>query len=356
MFWKKKRETHMDILLPDKGMVQLCKSLGMPDDLITAKNVFVYVPCSFVEVYTDGELQTHHAPPHDRRLIEWFGHRDFGEGRFVKELVAVRDEKRQLDGVDLAAIQGGIAFAFAQHLVTGKGVFPVFDPRQLIPSPVRIEKNRLYFGGNYGQGEYCEQLNRTVDSILALEPGIRAINNIDQLLLLSQTKPVSLFQYATISSYPFIARLLPHYLLAKSKQLVGDETLALTLEKHDVYKSLQGEVADVTQSLVKEHRKRNQPTEFLDLVLYTSYLPPRIDVPGVQQLMKNVYQLLRPGGALLVGFPLMDSTPGPISLKDLMEAALSAGFLSEHGNVHMGTSNIANARLPLFIFFVKEGL
>ena len=346
----------MDILLRDKGMIQLCKSLGMPNDLITAENVFVYVLLCFVEVYTNGELQTHHAPPHDQRLIEWFGHRDFGEGRFVKELVAVRDEKRQIDGADLVAIQGGIAFAFAQHLVTGKEYFPVFDPRQLIPSPVRIEENRLYFGGNYGQGEYCEQLSRTVNSVLALEPGIRAINNIDQLLLLSQIKPVSLFQYATISRYPFIARLLPYYLLAKSKQLAGDETLALTLEKHDVYKSLQGEVADVTQSLVEGHRKRNQPTEFLDLVLYTSYLPPRIDVPSAQQLMKNVYQLLRPGGALLIGLPLMDSMPGLISLKDLMEAAVSAGFLSERGHVHIGTSNVADMRLPLFVFFIKEGV
>jgi hypothetical protein len=354
MFWKKKRDTGLDIPMKDAGMVQLCRGLGMPDELITGENVLLLVPSCFFEAYTNGELQTHHAP-FKGRMAEWFGHRDFGKGRFVKELVALRDGKRQIDGVDMAAIQGGFAATLASNLATGEGPFSLMDIKQIIPSPVRIEGDKLYFGGNYGQGEYCEQLSRPVNSVLSIEPGIRAIHIINQQLRLGRTNPMSVFQYATISSYPFIARLLPHYLLCRSKQLTGSETLALTLEKQELYRSIQGEITDVTQNLIEGHQQRNQPYEFLDLVLYTSYLPSRLEVASARQAMKNVYQLLRPGGALLIGFPLIDAAPGNASITDLMDAAFSAGFLQEKARAHIGTSNMANARIPLFTLFVKEG-
>ena len=339
----------------DTDLGQLCRALGMPDELITDEHVLLNVPFCFVEVYTNGELQTHHAPLEDRRLVEWFGERDFGEGRFVKELSAVRDGRRQVEGVDMDAIQGGFAASLAQSLVTGQGFFPATNLKQAIPAPVRIEGNSLFFGGNYGQGEYREQLSHPVHSVLALEPGIRAIHCIDQQLLLAQTKPVAIFQYATINSYPFIARLLPHYCLARSKQLTGSDALALTLEKHDLYKSLQGDIVSVTQNIVEGHRQRNQRPEFLDLVLYTGYLPPRIDVAGLQQVIKNVYQLLRPGGALLLGFPMLEVAPGQVSLKELLDGAFSAGFSQKRARAHIGTSNMANPRIPIFIFLVKEG-
>jgi hypothetical protein len=309
----------------------------------------------FIEVYTDGELQTHHAPFKERRLVEWFGSRDFGEGRFVKELSALRDGKRRMDGVDIVPLQDIYTAMLASNLATGEGPLPAGDLAKSVPSPVRIEGDKLYFGGNYGQGEYCEQLNRPVNSVLSLEPGIRAIHIIDEQLRLSLTNPISIFQYATISSYPFIARLLPHYLLCRSKQLTGSETLALTLEKQELYRSIQGEITDVTQNLIEGHQQRNQPYEFLDLVLYTSYLPSRLEVASARQAMKNVYRLLRPGGALLIGFPLIDAAPGNASITDLMDAAFSAGFLQEKARAHIGTSNMANARIPLFTLFVKEG-
>jgi hypothetical protein len=273
----------------------------------------------------------------------------------VKELSALRDGKRRMDGVDIVPLQDIYTAMLASNLATGEGPLPASDLAKSVPSPVRIEGDKLYFGGNYGQGEYCEQLNRPVNSVLSLEPGIRAIHIIDEQLRLSLTNPISIFQYATISSYPFIARLLPHYFLSRSRQLTGNETLALTLEKQELYTSIQGEIADVTQNLIKGHLQRNQPCEFLDLVLYTSYLPSRLDVASVPQVLKNVYRLLRPGGALLIGLPLVESAPGRASLKDMMNAASGAGYSEAKSRTHVGTSNMANPRLPVFVFLVKEG-
>jgi hypothetical protein len=218
---------------------------------------------------------------------------------------------------------------------------------------VRIEGTDVFFGGNYGQGEYRERLQRPINSVLALDPGIRAIHMIDQQLQLYLTNPASLFQYAAINRHPFMTRLLYHYFLMKCRQLTGDDKLADALSEHQLYRSLEGEIASVTQKLIDDHQQKKQRYDFLDLILYTSYLPPKISLASAEQVLKNAYQLLHPGGALLLGFPLIESPRGYQAMQDFPLIALRVGFTTNKSRIHAGTSNMANNRLPLFGFFIK---
>lgn len=195
-------------------------------------------------------------------------------------------------------------------------------------------------------------MKRPINSILALDPGIRATHMIDQQLQCCQTKPADIFQFATISRYSFIAATLTSYLRHKGMQMFGDDVMARSLDEHELYKSMEGEPADVTRSLIDGHRQKRQSTEFLDLVLYTGYLPPKMHKANALQLLKNVYQLLRTGGGLLIGFPPSRIAEN-VAFHELLLMADQAGFAKERSRIHIGVSNAANARLPLFAFFEK---
>jgi hypothetical protein len=353
-FWKKeKRSSNTDkIFLEEEGIVQFCKGLGMPDALITGENVLSYfLPC-FVEVYTEGDLQNHHSPPEDLRLVEWFGYHHFGEARFVSELLALRDGKRKIDGVDDVPIQRAFGVTFAYNVVEGAGPLSPFDPMATIPPLVYIEGTDVVFGGNFGQGQYRERLNRPIKSVMAFDPGVRAIHTIDQQLKLRND--TSLFQYTTINPHPFITRFFSNYVMLKARRLTGNDRLIRAWEAQEIYKHMEGDIATITHAIIEGHRQRKQPCDFLDLVIYTRLIPPRIDRASAQQALRNAYHLLRPGGALLLGFPLTEGAKEHVSMHDLIKMAPLAGFVSGRSRLHAGASSINNPKLPVYGIFFKE--
>ncbi|MBO0798011.1 MAG: hypothetical protein J2P31_04240, partial [Blastocatellia bacterium] len=249
IYLRKKREGAAQ----DEGLVTLCRELGLPGDLIDGETMSLYVLPCLVQVYTDGEFRTNHAPPEDQRLVEWFGHRDFEDGSFLRELAAVRDGMRRVERLDMIGFQRALAASFAHHLVTGEGPFPEFS-RTTSTAIARIDGADLFFGGKYGQGEYRERMDRPIKHVLALDPGVRAVHTIDQVLRLRANDPASLFRYRTISRRAFIAQLLIEYFRFCSRGSNG--------ETDGIYQSLEGDIASVTQTIIDGNRLRKQPDDF----------------------------------------------------------------------------------------------
>src|SRR5690242_9828424 len=106
-----------NFFLQDKGMLQLCKALGVPDKLITTETTHLHIPCCFIAAYTYGEIQTAHLPLKDRHMKEWFGEHEFGEGRLTRELATLRDGKRQVNGINLAAMLDSFAKILVASIV-----------------------------------------------------------------------------------------------------------------------------------------------------------------------------------------------------------------------------------------------
>jgi len=352
-FWQRRRREpdEQDIFLRDKGMVQLCQGLGMPTVLITPYTTLACVPSCFLEVYTDAQVQGHHTPFDDAVLITWFGARHYADGCFTQRLAEVRDGKRHLDGVDINDLQATFGAIFAHHLVTGGGPFPRMNTMEAFPPLTRVEGNEIVFGGHFGQGEYRERLSRPIKFALDLDPGLRAIQLIDHHVALTIRNPAALFQYTSINRHPFIGHMIVNYLKLKGRQLTGSDELANTLAAREVVLSIEGDLVATTQKLIVGHEQQGRPPEFLDLALYLSYHSPMLDIIQAERLMRNIYHLLAPGGAFLLGFPLVEDMPGKVSFADLERLALLAGFSA--GQAHVGTSNVAHPRLPLYLFFVK---
>jgi tetratricopeptide (TPR) repeat protein len=349
IYLRKKREAE----LQDEGLIKLCHSLGLPEGLITGETMSLYLLPCLVQVYTDDEIRTRHAPPDDQRLVEWFGYRNFEEGRFLCELAAIRDGRRSLEGLDIIGFQRALAASFAHHLATGEGSFPAFG-RATIPALARIDGADLFFGGNYGQGEYREQMERPIKNVLTLDPGVRAIHTIDQLLRLRANDPASLFRYTTISRHPFIAQALLDYLRLGGGQTDLNDRLAAELEKDGIYQSLEGDLTTITQAIIDEKRQRKQSGDSFDIVIYLDLFPPKLARDSAPLVLSNAYTLLRRGGALLLGFPLTENSEKHITMLELTQMAKPAGFVSGRSRVHLGTSNLAKPDLPVYAFFVKE--
>jgi SAM-dependent methyltransferase len=346
-FWQRRQKgsDKNDIFLRDQGMVQLCQGLGMPTALITTFTTAICVPSCFLEVYTDAQAQGHHQPFDDRELIAWFGDRHYADGLFVQRLAEVRDGTRRLDQVDLYALQATIGVLFAHHLVTGEGPFPLVNPRESFPALARVERDTVVFGGHFGQGAYHEQLGRPIKRVLDLDPGLGAVNMMDDYLALARREPAAVFQYVTINRYPFLGHLIMNYLKLRGQQLTGNHDLVKGLVTHELVLSIEGDLAVNAQDLAEA-----VPGKF-DLVLYLSYRASHLAIAQAEPLMRSIYQLLAPGGAVLLGFPLSEVLPGKAAFTDLAEAVLKAGFVE--GRTHIGTSNIANERLPVFLFATK---
>lgn len=341
-----------NIFLKDKGILQLCKALGVPDDLITAETTHIHIPNCFIIACTYGEIQMAHPPLKDQRMKEWFGEQEFGEGRFTRELAPLRDGKRQVNGVNLPAILDSLADLLAESIVARQGPF-AFDPPSLFPPAAFIEGSDVVFGGNHGQNRYREHLLLPIRSVLALDPGVPALNHIDQLvqLCVPKAKQDPLFQYVTINPF-FLADLLTTYFNLRCQQISKDRRLEKLLRERDVFSPIEGDLATATQKMIALRQRRKEPIDCFDVVLYTSYRPPRVPLTDAQQVIKNAYDLLHPGGAFLLGFPMTGNAEGHASGSDLARLALQCGFIPHTARSYV---TIGDSRFPAYTFFIKSG-
>lgn len=328
------------IFLEEYGIFDICKTVRLPPELITSEILFKYILPSLVEVYSDGQMKFMH-PPQKEALQTWFGEQKLNQGCFVPRLEELR--RRQPDHAQLKDLQVAAADLFARNLVHGEGPFGRLEFEDLVPSIMRIDGNRICFGGHFGQDEYSERLERPIRNVLAIEPGIAAKHTIDQQLTLHSTP--SVFQYHTNSQNTFIANFLMYYWVLRVSQ-VCPEKLKQWME-HQIFRSFEGQFADMTDKMIAANRYS------YDLVVYASYQFAKLDATASKEVLANAYRLLRLGGALLLGFPLA-TPPSHVSMTDLLGMALAAGFPKSGFRMHIGTSNLSNPDLPGYVVIFKQ--
>ena len=71
-------------------------------------------------------------------------------------------------------------------------------------------------------------------------------------------------------------------------------------------------------------------------------------------MLADIHFLLRPGGALLMGFAPLHHPPQHAAIDELIRLALRAGFSGRGARLHIGSSNLVNHALPLFTFYGKD--
>ena len=332
------------IYLEEYGAVSICRAIGMPAELITSEIIFNYVVPSIVQVYCDGELEFTH-PAKTGLLSTWFGEQDLKKGCCVPLLEDLRRREPE-DNPALLNLQRISAEVFARNLVYGSGPFGPLEFDELCPSVTRIDDYRVYFAGHFGQDEYCEKLARPIRNILAIEPGVHAKHTVDQQLKLYNSD--SLFQYHAVTQNEFIGNFLMGYHVLSAKQVFTnyEHELRESMERL-MFRPFAGQAEKLTREMIAANRYS------YDLVVYASYQQPKLDAMASKEVLANAYQLLRPDGALMLGFPTT-SPPGHVSMADLMYMAMAAGFPGHKSRLHIGSSNLSNTNLPGYAFMFKE--
>jgi hypothetical protein len=338
------------LVFQEEGLVSLCQDFGLPAELITNHVLVNFVFPSFVDAYSEDDLRLSHPVPKDPRLSLWFGERDVRDGQFACRLEDLR--RREPHHAVLAKLQRAFALFMARCAIAGGGPFTPSNLAQDRPPIARIENSEVVFAGNYGQDAYRESLNATIRNVLAIEPGVRGVHAIDDQLKLRGHD--DLFRYYAISQHRLMSDFLTFYFVLRARALTGSDALAQAWAQYSLNVSKEGDPAVVTQMVVDANRQLGRKHADLDLALYTGYVSPKLTPKVTQTMMENILWLLRPGGALLIGFPPDATSEGCASMVDLMKIALAAGFPKTRIHAHFGTSNLSNSKLPVYVFFYKE--
>jgi len=360
-FWQRQRAfDRSDIFLQEYGMVELCLGLGLPEALITPYTTLYCVPNCFIEVYTDGQVFGYHAPfdtPEFSKgfgaldltmLNTWFGQYHYDDGQFKQRLAEVRDGNLQVDGVDLMAMQTILGELYAKHLLANYGLFPRTDPMKAFPPLTRVEGDGIYLGGNFGQRAYDERLSHPPTCVLDIAPGLRAVHQMDQIIEIATRNRAAPFQYLTINRHPFPGSVIMNYLKLKGRHLTGSDDLVKLLYEKGQVVCFGGELAVLTQDLINIREQDGDPPGFIDLAFYVSGHPPVIDASEAEALLRNLHRLLALDGMLVMGFPAGESTPGHVSLTELVSLAMRQMFFLTRG--HTG---LPQDRLPTYMVFTK---
>jgi hypothetical protein len=340
------------LLLADQGLEAVCASIGLPAGLLSNETVVKYVLPACAVVFAEGDIAGRHNTPLAGQLAEWFGPHSMSEGRFAEGLRRLGRSPGEVAG-PLEKLQRAVAALVARG-VFGEGPLPLSGLKATTPPLARIDGAEVVFGGSFGQGEYRERLDDRVNYVLAIEPGIRVMHVIDQQVDLL-TRPAFSYSYICASEQPFTCQFLANYLMLSTDRQstyhgMSEQMLQrgfVTLAEDEIIASLDRYV-DLDQSLGDTHGR-------IDVALLVGAQLPRMDYERLRRILERVHFLVRPGGGLLAGFPLEPHEPGQLTREELLTAALEAGFAGDGSRTHLGTSNLANPRLPVYSFHRKTG-
>jgi hypothetical protein len=189
--------------------------------------------------------------------------------------------------------------------------------------------------------------------VLAIEPGIRVMHVIDQQVELL-TRPAFSYSYIVTSDQPFARQFLANYLMLRTDRQstylrMYDQMIErgfITMADGDIITSLDHFI-EIDRSLGDAHGR-------VDVAFFVGSRLPRLSQERARHILERVHFLVRPGGGLLLGFPMEPQQPGQLALEELNNAALMAGFTGYGSRIHLGTSNLADPRLPVYAFHRKD--
>lgn len=342
----------MPFFLSDNGVEAVCASVGFPPGLLGNETIIGYIIPACAAVFAEGDLVVRHNNPPEGELSEWFGERDITDGRFFDGLTRLFRSPGDDVAGPLDELERAVA-ALAARGVFGEGPLPLSGLKPTVPPLAGIDGSDVVFGGSYGLDEYREHLDDRVSTVLAIEPGIRVMHVIDQQVDLL-TRPAFSYSYIFASEQSFACQFLANYLMLRAERqstYIGmrDQMIErgfVTLAEGDITASLDRFVA-LDRSLGDTHGR-------VDVALFVGARLPRLSQERAQRILERIHFLVRPGGGLLMGFPLEPRDPGQLGLDELSIAARSAGFTTRSSRIHRSPANLTNPRLPVYSFHRKD--
>lgn len=338
------------LFLGDRGLVEVCEAVGFPAALLSDETVVKYLVPACLAVFAEGDIAVRHNKTPPSGLREWFGAQDILDGRFAAALGELYRSPDAAVREPLDSLQRALAGTLARSIVHGEGPWPFAGLKASLPPLARIDGEDLVFGGFDGQPAYRERLAGRVKYLLAIEPGLRLMHVIDQQVELLG-RPAFCFSYLCVSSRPFAGQFLGRYLFLRAEQASGIRTRGEEMVERGFVIPAEGDIADSLRNFVRLDRQIGETHGRVDVAFHLGSTLPRLTPPQAREILDNAYFLLRPGGALLVGFPATPQPPGHISRAELDRCALQAGFVAA-SRLSVGAP-LSSPGLPVYSFFRK---
>jgi hypothetical protein len=319
---------------------------------MTDEGIFQFILPACIAVFSCGELQmTYHAElPPDRWM--WYGRQDCTEGLFYKNLLDLWRKLPDVLAPDFSALQALVGHQLAAGFFDDDAAIRVRESDTIGPRLAWIEGMDIVFGGARGQGEYREPLEVPVQHLMQIEPGIGLRHTLnEQLRLIIQ--PEGSFNYICVSDRPFTTQFLESYLELRSRQLVGADWLSQKMLERNIVVLAKGPLVRCMDHYVERNRALGRPHGPIDAIVFAGVEPPWLTLDQAKSVFKAAHFVLRPGGVFLIGFPPGAAAPGRVDSVDLIGEGFLAGF-SPASKTHLGTSMLANPRLPAFTLFRKD--
>jgi hypothetical protein len=338
------------LFLGDQGLVEVSEAVGFPATLLSNETIVKYIVPACTTVFAEGDIVIRHnnAPPPGLR--EWFGVDNLREGRFAAGLAELYWSPSTAVHEPLDTLQRALAAGLARGIVLGEGPLPLDGLKASLPPLARVEGEDLVFGGVDGQPIYRERLTGPVKYLLAIEPGIRLMHVIDkQVELLA--RPAFCFNFMCVFGRPFASQFLAQYLLLRAEQVSGIRGRGAEMVDRGFVIPAEGDIAERLNDFVRRDEEIGETHGRVDLVFQLGSRLPLLTPPEAQEILRKALFLLRPGGALLIGFPATPQPPGHISRAELDRCALEAGF-TRSPRLSMGAS-LSSPGLPVYSFFQK---
>lgn len=339
-----------DLFLGNQGLAEVCQAVGFPASLLSNETIVEYIVPACATVFAEGDIETRHSNAPPPALREWFGEDELPEGRFARGLAELYWNPSAAVRGPLDTLQRALSALLARCIVHGEGPLPFDGLKASLPPFARVDGKDLVFGGIDGQPTYREHLTGHVKYLLAIDPGIRLMHVIDEQVELL-ARPAFCFNFMCVCGRPFASQFLAQYLLLRAHQVSGIRERGAEMVDRGFVIPAEGDIAECLRNFVRRDKEIGETHGRVDVAFQLGSRLPRLTPSQAQEILRNAHFLLRPGGALLIGFPATPQPPDHISRAELDRCALQAGFASTP-RLSVGAS-LTSPRLPVYSFFRK---
>jgi hypothetical protein len=340
--------------------------------------------------FSDGELDIlPDSRPHDRKSGAIFGSQPT-QGSFYQALQA---ERRKVERTPAKLLP---AFEYLQLLWGGMLAKRLAkNPAELdrLGPYARIQQSGIAFApimSNQNQGEpftmsTVEQIH-PLRLVIEIDPEIRGAFAVQRLYdgRLATPHMAQRFGYWTIHRNDFHAQYLSVYLdaygeylfdywsknkinlaplylstnlpmyLEYCESLGGQKDFGRMLREGSGFACLKGDPADKINEIIDGHRGRGQNHEVVSLVLWTSTSVVHQSEQELANTLSSVHTILRPGGGVLVGAPLLQQSEEAEQALKRVETIANATFgKAKVRNYPVGNTD-SKTSIPISYVFMRK--